>query len=505
MSSESTTHCPLLLLLLLLLFLAGSGSAAAASSSLPSHDGDRHHSLLSEEQQQVERFQQYLRVRTAHPNPDYAAAVAFLSDQARSVGLLFQTFEFVPGKPLLLLTWPGADPSLPSILLNSHMDSVPVEPDKWLHPPFAAHRDADGRIYARGAQDDKCLAVQYLEALRALRSDPSFVPLRSIHVSLVPDEEIGGRDGAARFAASEEFRRLKVGFVLDEGQASPTDEFRVFYADRTPWWLIVKAHGAPGHGSKMYDGSAVENLMETMETVARFRDSQFDLVKAGLKAASEVISVNPVYMKAGTPSPTGFVMNMQPSECEAGFDMRLPPTADPDLVRRRVSEEWAPISRSLTYEVASLEEGMVMLTSQADHEVLRASTHALSFGKPHSVSASLQGQRLPSISEKGPIRDHAGRPLVTATNETNPWWTVFNQAIGASGAKLAKPEILSSTTDARFMRIMGIPTLGFSPMANTPILLHEHNEFLKDTVFLKGIRVYENIIRSLSTLPADPL
>lgn len=28
--------------------------------------------------------------------------------------------EYVPGKPILILTWPGSDPSLPSILLNSH-------------------------------------------------------------------------------------------------------------------------------------------------------------------------------------------------------------------------------------------------------------------------------------------------------------------------------------------------------------------------------------------------
>lgn len=122
-----------------------------------------------------------------------------------------------------------------------------------------------------------------------------------------------------------------------------------------------------------------------------------------------------------------------------------------------------------------------------------------------------------------------GRPLVTATNDSNPWWTIFKQAIEAAGGKLAKPEILSSTTDARFMRQMGIPTLGFSPMKNTPILLHDHNEvtqcslsiiivvfylfssmlikvriflswqFLKDSVYLNGIKVYEHVIRLLSS------
>ncbi|CAL9764771.1 unnamed protein product [Musa acuminata subsp. burmannicoides] len=411
-------------------------------------------SLTAQEEEQIERFQRYLRIRTAHPDPDYAAAAAFLLEEARSIGLHALAIEFVPGKPLLLISWPGSDPSLPSLLLNSHIDSVPAEPSRWIHPPFAAIRDAGGRIFARGAQDDKSIAVQYLEALRNLKA-AGFVPARSVHISLVPDEEIGGADGAARFVASEQFRALNVGFVLDEGQASPTDEFRVFYADRSPWSLIVRAVGAPGHGSRMFDGGAMENLMDCVEAIARFRESQFDQVKSGSKAASEVISVNPVYMKAGTPSPTGFVMNMQPSEAEVGFDVRLPPTTDLSVLKRRIDEEWAPNIKNMTYQ----------------------------------------------LIQKGPIRDNKGRPLATPTDESNPWWSAFKQAVLASGGTLAKPEILSSTTDARFMRQMGIPALGFSPMANTPILLHDHNEFLMDSVFLKGIKVYEHVISALSSLP----
>lgn len=95
-----------------------------------------------------------------------------------------------------------------------------------------------------------------------------------------------------------------MGFVLDEGQASPGDEFRIFYADRSPWNLIIKAKGTPGHGSRMYDNSAMENLMRSVESITKFRESQFDVVKAGEAASSEVISINPVYVKAGIPSPT---------------------------------------------------------------------------------------------------------------------------------------------------------------------------------------------------------
>ncbi|KAI5670642.1 hypothetical protein M9H77_11006 [Catharanthus roseus] len=412
-------------------------------------------SLQNDQQiERISRFQQYLRINTAHPSPDYSSAVNFLTNFSLSIpSLQYQILHFASNKPVLIFTWPGSDSTLPSILLNSHLDSVPAEPSKWVHPPFSAHYSSDGKIFARGAQDDKCIGVQYLEAIKSLELEKDFWPLRTVHVSFVPEEEIGGFDGMAKFANSEEFKKLNIGFVLDEGQASPGDEYRVFYADRSPWHLVIKAVGMPGHGSRMYDNSAMENLMKSMEVITKFREVQFDLVKCGLAANSEVISVNPVFLNAGIPSPTGFVMNMQPSEAAAGFDVRLPPTVDPDALRRRIAEEWAPAWRNMSFD----------------------------------------------ITEKGALRDHMGRPLMTPTNDSNPWWSVFEQAVAVAGGKLAKPEILSSTTDARFMRERGLPTFGFSPMKNIPILLHDHNEFLVDTVYLEGIKVYESIIKSLSS------
>lgn len=147
--------------------------------------------------------------------------------------------------------------------------------------------------------------MQYLEAIKAIQmSDSKFVPLRNVHILYVPEEEVGGFDGMGKFVESKEFGELNLGFVMDEGQASPNDEFRVFYADRTPWHTVIKAVGMPGHGSKLYDNSAMENLMKSMEVITKFRESMFDMVKAGVAANSEVISVNPVFLNAGTPSPT---------------------------------------------------------------------------------------------------------------------------------------------------------------------------------------------------------
>lgn len=47
-------------------------------------------------------------------------------------------------------------------------------------------------------------------------------------------------------------------------------------------------------------------------------------------------------------------MNLQPSEAEAGFDIRVPPTADTESLEKRIAEEWAPASRNMTFRVINL-------------------------------------------------------------------------------------------------------------------------------------------------------
>jgi len=400
----------------------------------------------------VGRFKTFLRIATVHPNPDYKPSTDFLLAQAKEVGLEAQIFEYVKEKPVVVLTWKGKDPSLPTILLNSHVDVVPAEKSKWVHDPFAAVQDKDGNIFARGSQDMKCVGMQYLEAIRNLKNK-GFEPLRTIHLSYVPDEEVGGVDGAGNFVASKDFENLNVGVVLDEGLASPGENYRVFNGERSPWWLQIKTTGAPGHGSKLYDNSAYENLVKSLESIGKFRNEQFNLVKQGLKAEGEVTSINGVYLKAGTPTPTGFVMNLQPSEAEAGFDIRIPPLGDVEDLQRRIDEDWAPASRNFTY----------------------------------------------LFSEKVYPRDKRGRPTVTAADDSNPWWGLLKEAVTKAGGKLNNPEIFPAATDSRYVRQEGIIAFGFSPMANTPILLHDHNEFLNAGEYLKGIPVYEEIFKAYSS------
>jgi aminoacylase len=133
------------------------------------------------------------------------------------LGLDFKVvIPVTPKKPICIMTWVGKKPELKSIVLNSHMDVVPVFEEFWTHKPFAADIDDEGRIYARGSQDMKCVGMQYLGALRYFKQN-GFSFQRTIHVVFVPEEEIGGVDGMRDYVHTDGFKKLNVGFSLDEG------------------------------------------------------------------------------------------------------------------------------------------------------------------------------------------------------------------------------------------------------------------------------------------------
>jgi acetylornithine deacetylase/succinyl-diaminopimelate desuccinylase-like protein len=60
------------------------------------------------------------------------------------------------------------DPSLPTVLVYGHMDVMPVDPiDLWDTPPFEP-QVRDGKIYARGADDDKGQGMMHAKAFELM-------------------------------------------------------------------------------------------------------------------------------------------------------------------------------------------------------------------------------------------------------------------------------------------------------------------------------------------------
>lgn len=81
----------------------------------------------------------------------------------------------------------------------------------------------------------------------------------------------------------------------------------------------------------------------------------------------------------------------------------------------------------------------------------------------------------------------------TKTDDSNIFWKAFKQATDNMNLKI-QPQVFPAGTDAAYIRVAGIPAIGFSPMISTPVLLHDHDEFLNAEVYLQGIEIYKQII-----------
>eukprot|EP00079_Xenopus_tropicalis_P020137 XP_012810710.1 PREDICTED: aminoacylase-1-like isoform X1 [Xenopus tropicalis] len=324
-------------------------------------------------------FREYLKIQTVQPDPDYDGAMNFLTRVAEDIGLESKKIELSSGRVILVLTWRGTEPQLRSVILNSHMDVVPVFEESWMYPPFSAHKDKAGNIYGRGAQDMKCVSIQYLEAVRRLKSMGRCFP-RTIHLTLVPgesnlqweslgdsvqakpvsrwvsdrchshdlgkgtksgikvlygelvitlvglfdtDEEMGGKTGMELFVKHPAFQALNPGIALDEGLANPSEEFSVFYGERCCWRVTVHCRGDTGHGSRLIEDTAAAKFYSVISSVLDFREKERNrLLSDPNLTLGDVTSVNLTRVSGGV------AHNIVPSEMKANFDFRIPYTVD---------------------------------------------------------------------------------------------------------------------------------------------------------------------------------
>lgn len=403
----------------------------------------------------VDRFRELVRIPTISSdgprNGSYVQAVELLSSWMREIGLSdIRTFEYVVNKPVLIGSWKGRFPELPSILLNGHYDVVPVsDPMAWSVPnPFEAEPRADGRIIGRGTQDMKSVVVQYLEALRTLK--PEWEPERTIHVSFLPDEEVGGIDGASKFVASNEFKQLNVGLALDEGLANPGNAFHVFYGERASNWVILKTRGPTGHGSRFIENTAIETIVRILTRIYQHRTELES--KCHHTALGDLLSMNVTALKAGVPSTAfrgGFAINVIPSEAEIAIDIRVPLTISniEEIIRR----DW--IAGETDVEIDFVDQN-----------------------------------------------NHPEPQLLTSPIEADIWVSRFMCGIkrAVPGLDRVSLDVFPAGTDGRYIRRAGVPCIGFSPIRNTPVLLHDNDEHISEAGFLEGIDVYVEVLKELS-------
>ena len=124
----------------------------------------------------IERLEALVRIPSvAFPGFDPAPvhemgrAVVELFEAAGATGV--SLVEVPDGYPCVFADLPGPD-GAPTVLLYAHYDVQPApESQRWSTPPFEPVTKEDGRIYGRGAADDKSGLVIHYATLKLLGAD----------------------------------------------------------------------------------------------------------------------------------------------------------------------------------------------------------------------------------------------------------------------------------------------------------------------------------------------
>lgn len=167
-----------------------------------------------------------IRIDTSNPPGNEWPAVDFLAAAAQAAGFSTKTYRTDTNRGNLVVSYNGSY-HRPLVLL-SHLDVVPAQPDQWKCPPFSGEI-VDGEIWGRGSVDTKQLTVMQLAAMINARAH-GLEPDRDILLVATADEENGSRYGL--LALLEEEPDLFAGAeVITEGGGFP------LLIDGTPLYL----------------------------------------------------------------------------------------------------------------------------------------------------------------------------------------------------------------------------------------------------------------------------
>lgn len=217
------------------------------------------------------------------------------------------------------------------VLLLAHTDTVRIgDRANWQDDPLSG-RIADGRIYGRGANDDKYAIATVLFLIKLLR-DAGFVPKRNLLFSAYCDEEYGGSHGA-------------LAAVL-----------------RTPCPRIISMDGRAGQiwncgsgGGEVFYRYHVEKTVDSAKAAAEAIPVMLRVLDEFGKNRYEELEANPYYKGTIIPPTSLRYMGIRAGNygadlgtCEALF------TYYTDKTREEMAEEFAAFEKKLSEALAPL-------------------------------------------------------------------------------------------------------------------------------------------------------
>lgn len=239
--------------------------------------------LLDRFEQHVEELKQYCSIASVSTDPAYAPevqrAARFVADRMARAGL--ERVEILPteGHPAVVAESCHA-PGAPTVLVYGHYDVQPPDPvELWTSPPFEP-TIRDGRLYARGASDDKGPSLIPILVAEAFLQREGALPV-NLKFLYEGEEECGSAHLEALVAA--EAKRLAADVVLSaDGALWRYDLPTVTVASRGMLKLELELHG-PGKDlhSGRHGGSAPNPLPALARLLATLHDEAGEVAVEG--------------------------------------------------------------------------------------------------------------------------------------------------------------------------------------------------------------------------------
>ena len=168
---------------------------------------------------------EWLRIPSVSADPeragDVARSAAWLAGKLAGTGFPVAEVWETPGAPAVFAEWPSEDPSAPTVLVYGHHDVQPASlEDGWHSDPFEPE-ERDGRLYARGAADDKGQVLFHTLGVRAhLAATGRTAPAVHLKLLIEGEEESGSPHFPALVRANAERLACDAAIVSDTGMWS---------------------------------------------------------------------------------------------------------------------------------------------------------------------------------------------------------------------------------------------------------------------------------------------
>lgn len=157
--------------------------------------------------------------RTEHAS-DVAQAADWVVQKLARIGMNNAQAYKTAGHPVVCADWLLAGADKPTVLIYGHFDVQPAEPlAPWTTPPFEPAL-RDGKLYGRGASDDKGGMMTPILAIEALLATTGRLPV-NVKVFFEGEEEIGSPSIPEWVAAHRDILASDMIFSADGLQWSP--------------------------------------------------------------------------------------------------------------------------------------------------------------------------------------------------------------------------------------------------------------------------------------------